>query len=51
MFIYLDDHESLRELLQDISQPERLCTVKNWRTGGQVSVILMTIVSDKTNFF
>jgi len=36
----LDDHETLRELLQDISLPERLCTVKNWRTGGQVSAYI-----------
>lgn len=35
----LDDHETLYGLLQDISLPERVCTVKNWRTGGQVIII------------
>jgi len=31
-----ESYETLKDLLQDISLPERCCTVKNWRIGGQV---------------
>lgn len=32
----LEEYETLKKLLQDLNLPERCCTIKNWRIGGQV---------------
>lgn len=31
-----EEYETLKKLLQDLNLPERCCTIKNWRIGGQV---------------
>ena len=31
-----EDSDQLRDILKDMSVPERCCTIKNWRIGGQV---------------
>jgi len=31
-----EDYDLLKDVLNDMSLPERCCTVKNWRIGGQV---------------